>query len=424
MLTEDIDISWKLQCRDWRVVYEPHALSWILMPETVKGLYRQRLRWSKGGIQVLMKYAGTLARPTQMMMWPLFAEYLIGIAWAYSMTFIPAARAHQCRVPAAARLARIGRAALARHAAGRHLHPATDHRQHDRSSLRRKLLMYFLDTIWYPVAFWLISMITTVVALPAIVLRAEASGPYGSAPTEAFNMKNAPIIDLSLRAPRELIAERGRIIGSVLTIWFRLLRPALVGPWASICIYTYRYLLPFNPAEMPIEQMVFYATSIALIAGTIVMWLIAGRACIRWPTGCACRRYCDARPARRCARCRRPCWQAPAGARGARRAFRRVARRERLDFRHRMGSPRGAAAPRVGQRRCAAAHGDAIRATRRHSRYRAAALAGSPATFVDEVKHVRNRRSKRPEQSSAATGQCAEQARVSRLRFVRHRRTG
>ena len=35
-----------------------------------------------------MKYAGTPARPTQMMMWPLFAEYLIGIAWAYSMTFI------------------------------------------------------------------------------------------------------------------------------------------------------------------------------------------------------------------------------------------------------------------------------------------------------------------------------------------------
>ncbi|RQS18090.1 Biofilm PGA synthesis auxiliary protein PgaD [Burkholderia sp. Bp8998] len=91
-------------------------------------------------------------------------------------------------------------------------------------------------------------------------------------------MKNAPIIDLSLRAPRELIAERGSLFGPVLVVWFRLLRPALVGGvWASICIYTYRYLLPFNQAEMPIEQIVFYVTSIALIAGTIVMWLIAGR---------------------------------------------------------------------------------------------------------------------------------------------------
>lgn len=91
-------------------------------------------------------------------------------------------------------------------------------------------------------------------------------------------MKNAPIIDLSLRAPRELIAERGVIVGAVLVAWFRLVRPALVGGvWASICIYTYRYLLPFNEAEMPIEQIVFYVTSIALIAGTIVTWLIAGR---------------------------------------------------------------------------------------------------------------------------------------------------
>ncbi|MFP3562453.1 Biofilm PGA synthesis auxiliary protein PgaD, partial [Paraburkholderia sp. SIMBA_049] len=47
-------------------------------------------------------------------------------------------------------------------------------------------------------------------------------------------MKNAPIIDLSLRAPRELIAERGGIVGPVLVAWFRLMRPALVGGvWAS-----------------------------------------------------------------------------------------------------------------------------------------------------------------------------------------------
>ncbi|KVF19507.1 Biofilm PGA synthesis auxiliary protein PgaD [Burkholderia vietnamiensis] len=91
-------------------------------------------------------------------------------------------------------------------------------------------------------------------------------------------MKNAPIIDLSLRAPHEMIAERGTLVGPVLIAWFRLVRPALVGGvWASICIYTYRYLLPFNEAEMPIEQIVFYVTSIALIAGTIVTWLIAGR---------------------------------------------------------------------------------------------------------------------------------------------------
>ncbi|ABX18164.1 Biofilm PGA synthesis auxiliary protein PgaD [Burkholderia multivorans] len=91
-------------------------------------------------------------------------------------------------------------------------------------------------------------------------------------------MNNAPIIDLSLRTPREMIAERGGVVGPLLVAWFRFGRPALVGGvWASICIYTYRYLLPFNEAEMPIEQLVFYVTCIALIGGSLITWLIAGR---------------------------------------------------------------------------------------------------------------------------------------------------
>jgi len=171
MLTEDIDISWKLQCRDWRVLYEPHALSWILMPETLKGLYRQRLRWAKGGIQVLLKYAGTLARPTQMMMWPLFVEYLIGIAWAYSMSFILLLALVDVVYP----LPKDWHVSVVPHWHGMLL-VATCILQLIIGSMidRRydeKLLMYFLDTVWYPVAFWLISMVTTVVALPAVVLR-------------------------------------------------------------------------------------------------------------------------------------------------------------------------------------------------------------------------------------------------------------
>ena len=30
----------------------------------------------------------------------------------------------------------------------------------------RHLLRYFLWTVWYPLAFWMISMVTTVIALP------------------------------------------------------------------------------------------------------------------------------------------------------------------------------------------------------------------------------------------------------------------
>jgi biofilm PGA synthesis N-glycosyltransferase PgaC len=60
MVTEDIDVSWRLQMRHWEVQYEPNALCWILMPETLRGLWKQRLRWAQGGSEVVFRYFGAL----------------------------------------------------------------------------------------------------------------------------------------------------------------------------------------------------------------------------------------------------------------------------------------------------------------------------------------------------------------------------
>src|SRR3546814_9979139 len=60
MITEDIDITWKLQRAHWTVFYEPRALCWILMPETLRGLWTQRFRWSQGGAEVFLKNLTTI----------------------------------------------------------------------------------------------------------------------------------------------------------------------------------------------------------------------------------------------------------------------------------------------------------------------------------------------------------------------------
>ncbi|MFT8757392.1 glycosyltransferase [Leuconostoc pseudomesenteroides] len=54
-ITEDIDITWRLRRKQWLVQYTPHALVYILVPETLKGYLRQRTRWSTGGLEVLFK---------------------------------------------------------------------------------------------------------------------------------------------------------------------------------------------------------------------------------------------------------------------------------------------------------------------------------------------------------------------------------
>jgi biofilm PGA synthesis N-glycosyltransferase PgaC len=83
MVTEDIDISWKLQLAGWSILFEPNALCWVLMPESLKGLWNQRVRWAQGGTEVLLRYFRALFRWSSRSMWPLYAECLISVCWSF-----------------------------------------------------------------------------------------------------------------------------------------------------------------------------------------------------------------------------------------------------------------------------------------------------------------------------------------------------
>jgi biofilm PGA synthesis N-glycosyltransferase PgaC len=83
MVTEDIDISWKLQLAGWAIRFEPNALCWVLMPETLNGLWNQRSRWAQGGVEVLLRYFRPLFSWRSRGMWPLYLECCISLTWAF-----------------------------------------------------------------------------------------------------------------------------------------------------------------------------------------------------------------------------------------------------------------------------------------------------------------------------------------------------
>ncbi len=83
MITEDIDISWKLQLAGWTIRFEPNALCWVLMPETLNGLWKQRVRWAQGGSEVLLRYFRSLFRWSARGMWLLYTECFISVCWAF-----------------------------------------------------------------------------------------------------------------------------------------------------------------------------------------------------------------------------------------------------------------------------------------------------------------------------------------------------
>jgi len=88
MITEDIDISWKLQLAGWQIPFETQALCWVLMPETLNGLWRQRSRWAQGGVEVLMRYFSSLFNRRALPMWPLYLECCISLLWSLTVLLL------------------------------------------------------------------------------------------------------------------------------------------------------------------------------------------------------------------------------------------------------------------------------------------------------------------------------------------------
>ena len=88
MVTEDIDISWKLQLAGWTIPFETNALCWVLMPETLNGLWKQRSRWAQGGVEVMLRYFTSLFNSRAMGMWPLYLECCISLLWSFIVVLI------------------------------------------------------------------------------------------------------------------------------------------------------------------------------------------------------------------------------------------------------------------------------------------------------------------------------------------------
>ncbi|MGY8626108.1 poly-beta-1,6-N-acetyl-D-glucosamine synthase [Chromobacterium violaceum] len=172
MLTEDIDISWKIQLQHWDVRFEPRALVWILMPETLKGLWKQRLRWAKGGTQALLRNSEIFGSWRFRRMWPVYVEYFFSVVWSYVMAFIIIWWIVDVFIPGALppvdspflpnwQGLLLGLTCLLQFIVSK----AIDSR-YDRGLGRNYFWM-----VWYPLAYWLVNTATTVVAFPQAALR-------------------------------------------------------------------------------------------------------------------------------------------------------------------------------------------------------------------------------------------------------------
>ncbi|MFV5500597.1 poly-beta-1,6-N-acetyl-D-glucosamine synthase [Acinetobacter towneri] len=173
MITEDIDVSWRLQFDHWDLQYVPKALCYIYMPETFKGLWKQRLRWSQGGVEVLFAYVRKMFKWRLRRMWPIAIEAIISITWAYVIFGIFLLYLYGLFFPVPTEWyiqtifpqwygVVLGVTCLIQF----FVSLCIDH-QYDKS---RTFRTHFW-VIWYPLFFWILMMLTTVVALPKTILK-------------------------------------------------------------------------------------------------------------------------------------------------------------------------------------------------------------------------------------------------------------
>jgi len=77
-LTEDIEITWNILSRGWKVQISMLAIVYTTAPEKFKIWLKQRLRWNAGGIQTIIKYKKEFLRKG-MIGWFIFPYFVF--AW-------------------------------------------------------------------------------------------------------------------------------------------------------------------------------------------------------------------------------------------------------------------------------------------------------------------------------------------------------
>jgi biofilm PGA synthesis N-glycosyltransferase PgaC len=181
-ITDDIDISWRLQMNHWDIRFEPNALCWILMPESMRGLWQQRLRWAQGGVEALMEYGTKMTTWRKRRMWGVCVEFMVSIFWAYTMALVAIIWTLQHFIPMPEWLrvpslipgwngVILGVTCLLQFAVSLIID----------SRYERGMGKYYYWMIWYPMVYWVLSVLTTVVALPkAIKHRSRLRGAWES----------------------------------------------------------------------------------------------------------------------------------------------------------------------------------------------------------------------------------------------------
>ncbi|QSX73845.1 poly-beta-1,6 N-acetyl-D-glucosamine synthase [Lysobacter arenosi] len=187
-ITDDVDVSWRLQLAGWLIGFEPKAMGWILTPETVRGLWRQRVRWAEGGTLVVLRALPHLFQRRTIRIWPIWLNFVASVFWAYAMLTLVVIWLLELtglwphfELTGLSLIPREWGFVLAVTYIFQAFMSGTLDRKFEKHMFRAG---YWV--VWYPLAFWMLQAGAALVGLPRALLRSPQSGGTWVSPDRGF----------------------------------------------------------------------------------------------------------------------------------------------------------------------------------------------------------------------------------------------
>lgn len=177
MITEDIGVTWKLEKKFWDIRYEPRALCMMLVPETVKGLFKQRKRWAQGGMEILRRHYDIFGDWKTRRMFFVYIEQIISIIWALcwlAMLIILICNyivlGEWIALPYIWKSLFLSVVCLIQFAIAMLLDSRYD----------KNLVKNAVTAIWYPFLYWYVNALIVIASLPALFRKRKKTATWNS----------------------------------------------------------------------------------------------------------------------------------------------------------------------------------------------------------------------------------------------------
>jgi len=237
-VTEDLGVTWKLQSRFWDLRFEPQALCWMIVPETLRGLLKQRARWTQGGVEAILKHKKEIFIRSHLRFVPVMIEQLASGLWAYMLLFSLLIQAitmiigQHYSFPIGTWGAWLAIMCMVQLFQAARID----------SNYEPNMMCYLFYGIWYPLGYWIFNSMMVYVGFPKAFFRRKKKYASWVSPDRG----EAPATDLPKPKHGQIIADNPSHTGPespIWTPWRRVIHVVenvlTLGVWALFLVLTY-----------------------------------------------------------------------------------------------------------------------------------------------------------------------------------------